>query len=84
MKMHLKTNFASLLGVSLFCTLIGCDSGTADVACVGSLPFLLARCDGNAQQFLAEKRNDAAGNTRMECKFLMVVRGDSRSLRSMT
>lgn len=52
-------------------------SGTTDVAYVSSLPFLLARRDGDAQLILAEQRDDTEGNTRTEYDSLMVVREDS-------
>ena len=52
-------------------------SGTADVAYVSSLPFLLARRDGGAEMILAEQRDDAKGVTRTEYDSLMVVREES-------
>ena len=52
-------------------------SGQADVAYVSSLPFLLARRDGDARLILAERRTDAQGRARTEYDSLIVVREDS-------
>lgn len=52
-------------------------SGQADVAYVSSLPFLLARRDGNARLILAERRTDARGQARTDYDSLIVVRKDS-------
>ncbi|MCG9894148.1 MAG: phosphate/phosphite/phosphonate ABC transporter substrate-binding protein, partial [Fimbriimonadaceae bacterium] len=52
-------------------------SSRADVAYVSSLPFLLARRDGQAQVLLAEERQDAGGAFRTEYDSLIVVPKDS-------
>lgn len=52
-------------------------SGQADVAYVSSLPFLLARRDGDARLILAERRTDATGQARTDYDSLIVVREDS-------
>jgi len=52
-------------------------SETADVAYVSSLPFLLARRDGDVELLLAEQRADPAGEERTEYDSIMVVPVDS-------
>ncbi len=52
-------------------------SGTADVAYVDSVSFLLARKDGNASLLLAEERPDVGGVARTEYDSILVVRQDS-------
>lgn len=57
-------------------------SKKADVAYVSSIPFLLAKRDGNAELLLAEVRPDAQGQNRTDYDSIFVVRKDS-SLQSM-
>lgn len=52
-------------------------SGQADAAYVSSLPFLLARRDGQAEVLLAEQRPDAQGEIRTDYDSLIVVPKDS-------
>jgi len=52
-------------------------SGSADVAYVSSIPFLLARRDAGAQLLLAEVRTDIQGNPRTDYDSVFVVRKDS-------
>ncbi len=52
-------------------------SKKADFAYVSSLPFMLARRDGNASLLLAEVRKDAAGKERTDYSSIFVVPKDS-------
>jgi len=52
-------------------------SGTADFAYTSSLPFLLARRDGEAKLLLAEERLDPKGQARTEYDALIVTSKDS-------
>lgn len=52
-------------------------SKQADFAYVSSLPFLLAKRDGNASIVLAEQRPDIFGKQRTEYDSVLVVRKDS-------
>lgn len=52
-------------------------SGKADVAYTDSIPFLLARRDGDAQLLLVEQRIDPEGNARTDYDSILVVRADS-------
>jgi phosphonate transport system substrate-binding protein len=52
-------------------------SGQADAAYVSSLPFLLARRDGQAEILLAEQRPNAQGEIRTDYDSLIVVPKDS-------
>lgn len=52
-------------------------SKKADFAYVSSLPFMLARRDGNASLLLAEVRKDAAGTERTDYSSIFVVPKDS-------
>jgi phosphonate transport system substrate-binding protein len=52
-------------------------SRKADIAYVSSMPFLLARRDGQATLLLAEQRTDPQGRHRTEYDSIFVVRADS-------
>jgi len=52
-------------------------SGTADIAYVDSIAFILARRDGGANILLAEERVDSEGKARTEYDSVFVVRKDS-------
>ncbi len=52
-------------------------SKKADVAYVSSIPFLLAKRDGDAELLLAEVRPDAQGQERTDYDSVFVVRKDS-------
>ena len=52
-------------------------SGTADVAYLDSLAFVLARRDGDVELLVAEVREDAAGKSRTDYDSIFVVARDS-------
>jgi len=52
-------------------------SGTADIAYVSAIPFLLARRDGGAELLVVEERQDIAGTGRTDYDSVLVVREDS-------
>ena len=53
-------------------------SKKADIAYTSSLPFLLARRDGNVELLLAEQRQDPRGNLRTDYDAIFVVKKDSQ------
>lgn len=52
-------------------------SGTADLAYISAIPYLLARRDGGAQLLAVEERQDVAGQGRTDYDAVLVVRADS-------
>lgn len=69
-KAHIPSDYAASVQALI--------SGTADIAYVDSLPFLLARRDAGAKLLLAEERMDVFGKARTDYDSIFVVPKDSR------
>ena len=72
-KRKIKTQIPTDYGASVQALV----SGTADIAYLDSLSFLLARRDGGAKVLLAEQRIDTTGKLRTDYDSVFVVRKDS-------